>query len=162
MIVCRMPGSLRLGDALERYGESRRLAKSNGCRFEGWAAEEPGTQRLWVKRRSARLEERHGHNGCKVDDASISPQGMPSRTLVAHRPNSHDPSADDDLLRRNRSHQWQMLGSSGRCATSEWADNHVAACNGTLWLARQRIQVSAARHGSVARSIRNSLGSFGL
>src|SRR5215475_6554256 len=86
MTVCRMPGSLRLGDALERYGESRRLAKSNGCRFEGWAAEEPGTQRLWVKRRSARLEERHGHNGCKVDDASISPQGMPSRTLVAHRP----------------------------------------------------------------------------
>jgi hypothetical protein len=38
-----MLGSLRLSDALERYGESRRLAKSNGCRFEGWAAEEPGT-----------------------------------------------------------------------------------------------------------------------
>jgi hypothetical protein len=37
MIVCnsRMLGSLRLGDALERYGESRRLAKSNGRRFEG-------------------------------------------------------------------------------------------------------------------------------
>src|SRR5215472_5103892 len=85
-----MPGSLRLGDARERYGESRRLAKSNGCRFEGWAAEEPGTQRLLVKRRSARLEERHGHNGCKVDDASISPQGMPSRTLVAHRPTRSD------------------------------------------------------------------------
>src|SRR6516162_11444398 len=85
MIVCRIPGSLRLGDALERYGESRRLAKSNGCRFEGWAAEEPGTQRLWVKRRSARLEERYGHNGCKVDDGSIGLQGMPSRTLVARR-----------------------------------------------------------------------------
>jgi hypothetical protein len=39
MIVCRKPGSLRFADALERYGESRRLAKSNGCRFEGWAAE---------------------------------------------------------------------------------------------------------------------------
>src|SRR5215467_7694118 len=85
MIVCRMPGSLRLGDALARYGESRRLAKSNGCRFEAWAAEEPGTQRLWVKRPSARLEERHGHNGCKVDDAAIDLQGMPSRTSVAHR-----------------------------------------------------------------------------
>src|SRR5262252_411051 len=59
--------------------------QSNGCRFEGWAAEEPGTQRLWVKRRSARLEERHGHNGCKVDEGSIGLQGMPSRTLVAHR-----------------------------------------------------------------------------
>src|SRR5215470_670334 len=101
MIVCRMPGSLRLGDALERYGESRRLAKSNGCRFEGWAAEEPGTQRLWVKHRSARLEARHGHNGCKVDDASISPQGMPSRTLVARRPTRRRLIVD--LLRRNRS-----------------------------------------------------------
>jgi hypothetical protein len=34
----------------------------------------------YVKRRSARLEERHGHNGCKVDDGSIGLQGMPSRT----------------------------------------------------------------------------------
>ena len=88
MIVCnsRTPGSLRLGDALERYGESRRLAKSNGCRFEVWTAEEPRTQRLWAKRRSARLDERYGHNGCKVDDGSIGRQGMPSRTLVARRP----------------------------------------------------------------------------
>src|SRR5215472_13972476 len=85
MIVCnsRVPGSLRLGDALERYGESRRLAKSNGCRFEVWTAEEPGTQRLWAKRRSARLEERYGGNRC--DDA-ISLPGMPFRTLAAHRP----------------------------------------------------------------------------
>jgi len=53
MMVCnsRIPGSLRLADARERYGESRRLAKSNWCRFEGWTvAEQPGTQRLWAKR----------------------------------------------------------------------------------------------------------------
>jgi len=52
-MVCnsRIPGSLRLADARERYGESRRLAKSNWCRFEGWTvAEQPGTQRLWAKR----------------------------------------------------------------------------------------------------------------
>jgi hypothetical protein len=133
MIVCnsRMPGSLRLGDARERYGESRRLAKSNGCWFEGWTAEEPGTQRLWATRRSARLEERYGHNGCKVDDGSISPQGMPSRTLVAHRPTRmiHPRTTS----RPNRSDRSQMLGSAGRCASSGWADNPVAAGNGTLW-----------------------------
>ena len=35
--------------------------------------------------RSVRLEERYGRNRCKVDDGSISLQGMPSRTLVTHR-----------------------------------------------------------------------------
>jgi hypothetical protein len=33
---------------------------------------------------------------------------------------------------------------------------------GSLWLARHRIQISAARHGFAARPIRNSLGSSGL
>ena len=44
--------------------------------FEGCAAEEPSTQRLWATRLAARLEERYGHNGWKVDDGSISPQVM--------------------------------------------------------------------------------------
>ena len=37
---------------------------------------------------------------------------------------------------------------------SGWADSPAVACNGTLWLARHRIRVSATRHGSVARPIR--------
>jgi hypothetical protein len=34
-----------------------------------------------------------------------------------------------------------MPGSAGRCARSGWADSPAVACNGTLWLARHRIQV---------------------
>ena len=156
MIVCnsRTLGSLCLGDALERYGESRRLSKSNGCRFEGCAAEEPSTQRLWATRLSARLEERYGHNGCKVDDGSISPQGMPSRTLVAHRPTRmiHPRTTSDSRAASPKPIAPMANAWFRRKVRHLWVG--VAACNGTLWLARQPIQVSAARHESVERPIR--------
>jgi hypothetical protein len=85
--------------------------------------------------------------------------------VVAHRPTRmiHPRTTSDSRPASPKPiDRSQMLGPAGRCATSGWADNPVPACNWTLWLARQRIQVSAARHGSAARPIRNSLGSFGL
>jgi hypothetical protein len=54
-----------------------------------------------------------------------------------------------------------LPGCAGRYARSGWVDSSALACSGTLWLARHRIQVSIAHHGSAARPIRNSLGSFG-
>jgi hypothetical protein len=73
-------GSFRLGDALDRYGESRRRAivQLSPPRVVGQGGP-------WMARRSVRLEKRYGRNRCKVDDDSIRLQGMPSRTLVTHR-----------------------------------------------------------------------------
>jgi hypothetical protein len=42
-------------------------------------------QRPWAACRSIRLEERYGRNRRKVDDGSISLEGMPSRILVTQR-----------------------------------------------------------------------------
>ena len=78
--------SLRVGDALERYGDSRlpgvvQLSpRPRGLRGRG-----TGMQPLRGSRRAVRLEERYGRNRCKVNDGSISPQRKPSRTLVTHR-----------------------------------------------------------------------------
>ena len=63
-----------------------------------------------MARRSVRLEERYGRNRCKVDDDSISLQGMPSRTLVTHRitrasglGREQEARLIADLLRQDRS-----------------------------------------------------------
>jgi len=67
-----------------------------------------------------------------------------------------------ELLRQGRSCRAQMPGFAGRCASPAWADSPAVPCNGTPWLARHRIRVSSARHGSAAHPIRNSLCSSGL
>jgi hypothetical protein len=60
-----------------------------------------------MARRSVRLEERYGRNRCKVDDGSISLQGMPSRTLVKLARSSLGREQEvrliADLLRQDRS-----------------------------------------------------------
>src|SRR3974390_3324184 len=61
-------GSLRVGDALERYGESRRAAivqLSPRPRVVGGRG--TGMQPLRGSRRSVRLEEQYGRNRCKVN-----------------------------------------------------------------------------------------------
>ena len=79
-------GSLGAGDALERYGESRRSAIVQlSPRPRVVAGRGTGMQPLRGSRRAIRLEERYGRNRCKVNDGSISPQRKPSRTLVTRR-----------------------------------------------------------------------------
>jgi hypothetical protein len=86
--IARLPRTTRstTNDPQRPYPTRRPFCESATAdkvmRNDRWAAEEPGAQRLWVKRRSARSEERRGRNGCKVDDG----KGMSSRTLVARRP----------------------------------------------------------------------------
>jgi hypothetical protein len=62
-----------LGDALERYAESRRPA----------IVQLPLPGLVDGSRQSAQL--RYARNGCKVDDSSINLPGMLSRTFVTHR-----------------------------------------------------------------------------
>ena len=82
----RDAGSLRVGDALERYGESRRAATVQlSPRPRAVGDRGAGMQRLRGSRRVVRLEEGYGRNRCKVNDGSISSQRKPSRTLVTHR-----------------------------------------------------------------------------
>jgi len=79
-------GSLRVGDALERYGDSRRPGEVQlSPRPREVGGRGTGMQPLQGSRRAVRLEERYGCNRCKVSDGSISPQRKPSRTLVTHR-----------------------------------------------------------------------------
>jgi hypothetical protein len=77
-------GSLGVGDALERYGESRRSAIVQLSRRRVVGGRGTGMQPLRGSRRAVRLEERYGRNRCKVNNGSISPQRKPSRTLVTH------------------------------------------------------------------------------
>jgi hypothetical protein len=150
-------GSLRVGDALERYGKSRRPAivqLSPRPRVVGGRG--IGVQSLRGSRREVRLEERCVRNRCKVNDGSISPQRKPSRTLVMHwttraiQPRTRARSLSDSRAASPRPivaipNAWFRRKVSGG------ADNRAFACNETLWLARHRIQVSAAHHGSAAR-----------
>jgi hypothetical protein len=118
-------------------------------------------------RQSVRLEERYGGTGCKVDDRSINPQGILSRTFVTHwttssiHPRTRARSSSNSRPASPRPIVLIANAWFRRKVCQVWADGSAVACNGTLWLARQRIQVAGARHGSGARPIRNSLGSSG-
>jgi hypothetical protein len=79
-------GGLRVGDALERYGESRRPAIAQlSPRPRVVGGRGPGMQPLPGAGQAARLEQRYGRNRCKLNDGSIRPQRKPSRTLVTHQ-----------------------------------------------------------------------------
>ena len=79
-------GSLRVGDALKRYGDSRRPGVVQlSPRPRGLGGRGTAMQPLRGSRRAVRLEERYGRNRCKVNDGSISSQRKPSRILMTHR-----------------------------------------------------------------------------
>jgi hypothetical protein len=141
--------SFRLGDALERYGESRRLTVIPWSPPVAMRRGRTGLQPPRMVRRSARWA---------VHGGSDNLQEMPSRTLVAHgtirsiHPRTRARSwSDIRRLRHDRSYRYQVPGCAGSCASSGREDSSVAACTGTQWLARHRLQALAARHGSVAR-----------
>ena len=126
-------GSLRVGDALKRYGDSRRPGVVQlSPRPRGLGGRGTAMQPLRGSRRAVRLEEQYGRNRCKVNDRSISPQREAIPHLGDAPDNSRDPAADEsknayligDLLRQDRSYRSQMPGSAGRCAKSAWADTY--------------------------------------